>query len=88
MNKGSTKANVRAFNYEESIKNGLEIAIEDSIEVKEIEDEMIFSLDGGKPREFVLMAYLEGWDKDCTNVHMGAGFSLDMKFKVSEKQQY
>ena len=82
-----TKAGVRAFDYEASVANGMNIAIEDSLSLEEIEDDIILELKGGEPKEIIFMIYMEGWDRDCTNKHMGAGFDLDMKFKVSEKEQ-
>ena len=79
-----TKADVHAFDLESSLANGLEIAVEDSLSVEDVEKDLYIPLKGGEPKEIVLMAYMEGWDKDCTNQHMGSTFNLDMKFKISE----
>ena len=82
-----TKANVHAFDQEASIENGLEIKKEDSYSLENVEEEMLISLNGGEPKEFVLLAYMEGWDKDCTNQHMGSSFQINLEFKVSEEKQ-
>ena len=52
-----------------------------------MEDEILIQLKAGEPKEIVFMIYMEGWDLDCTNQHMGAYFSLNTKFKVSEEKQ-
>ena len=82
-----TKAGVKAFDLEASQENGLEIKKEDSYSLQTVEEEMLIHLDGGEPKEFVLMFYMEGWDLDCTNQHMGSNFNLNLEFKVSEEKQ-
>lgn len=82
-----TKAGIRAFDLEASLENGLEIKKEDSYALPEIEEKLMLDLRGGRPKEIVLMIYMEGWDKDCTNSHMGGAFNVDMKFKISEEKQ-
>ena len=67
--------------------NGLEIKTEDSLGLDVLEEEMLIPLAAGVPKEVVLMIYMEGWDKDCTNKHMGSNFNIDLDFKVSEEKQ-
>ena len=82
-----TKAGVRAFDLEASLENGLDIKKEDSLNLGQVEDNIIISLIAGVPKEIVFSIYMEGWDLDCTNVHMGGSFSLDLEFKISEEIQ-
>ena len=80
----STKENVHAFNKEASIANGLEIVKEDSLSLDEVEDKFFVSLNAGELKEIVLSIYMEGWDLDCINSHMGGSFGMDLQFKVAE----
>ena len=80
-----TKAGTRAFDL--ALSEGLEIKEEDSLSLEEVEEKMILPLKSGQPKEIVLMAYMEGWDLDCTNKHMGGNFNIDLQFKISEEKQ-
>ena len=82
-----TKKGAHPFDLEASLENGLEIAKEDSVGLNEIESKILIPLKAGKPKEIVLMAYMEGWDMDCTNQHMGSNFNIDLQFKISEERQ-
>lgn len=82
-----TKANVHALDTEASIANGMEIKKEDSLSLANVENKLFIKVPTGEPKEIVLLAYMEGWDTDCTNQHMGSTFNLDMKFKISERRQ-
>ena len=82
-----TRAGVRAFDLEASVENGLEIKTEDTLALNEVEDNLFINLKAGIPKEFVLSIYMEGWDPDCTNVHMGGSFNVDLQFKISEEVQ-
>ena len=82
-----TQKEVHGFDLEASIQNGLKIKKEDSLGLDVLEEQMIIPLMGGIPKEVVLMVYMEGWDKDCTNKHMGSNFNIDLEFKVSEEIQ-
>ncbi len=82
-----TKAGTHAFDLESSLNEGLEIKKEDSISLEELESQLVLPLKAGKPKEIVLMVYMEGWDLDCTNKHMGSNFNIDIDFKISEKEQ-
>ncbi len=79
-----TKENVHAFDKEASEANGLEIVKEDSLSLDEVEDKFQVSLKAGKLKEIVLSIYMEGWDLDCVNSHMGGSFGMDLQFKVAE----
>ena len=82
-----TKAGVHAFDLDKSLANGLEIKEEGALALDDIEENILLDLHGGVPKEIVLMVYMEGWDKDCTNVHMGGAFDIGIKFKVSQEIQ-
>ena len=77
-----TKKNVHPFDLEASIENGLVIKTEDSIALNEVEEKIAIPVKADKPKEIVLSIYMEGWDEDCTNAHMGGSFILDVDFKV------
>ena len=82
-----TKKGAHAFDLEASLSKGLEIGKEESYGLDEIESNIFIPLKAGKPKEIVLMAYMEGWDLDCTNQHMGSNFNIDLQFKISEEKQ-
>lgn len=83
-----TKAGVCAFDLQASLaKDNFDIKVEDSLSLEEVEEKMIIPLKSGQPKEIVLMAYMEGWDLDCTNKHMGSSFNIDLEFKISEEKQ-
>ena len=62
----------------------MEIVKEDSLSLSEVEDKFFVSLNAGEFKEIVLTIYMEGWDKDCVNSHMGGSFGMDLQFKVAE----
>ena len=80
-----TEKGVHEFVLEKS--EGLEIKKEDSLALDEVEKNILISLESGQPKEIELLIYMEGWDLDCTNSHMGANFNVDLQFKVSEQKQ-
>lgn len=82
-----TQAGVREFNLEQSLIDGVEIKKEDSYGRDDAEEHILIPLQSGIAKEIVLMIYMEGWDKDCTNKHMGSNFNIDLEFKVSEEKQ-
>lgn len=79
-----TKAGVRAFNLDESLNNGMIIKKEDSLSLDEVEKKFYLDLESEKMKELVLVIYIEGWDLDCINSHMGGTFDLNLKFKIRE----
>ena len=82
-----TQAEVHEFDLSSSLTNGLEIKKEDSYGLDDAEENILIPLQSGVAKEIVLMIYMEGWDKDCTNKHMGSNFNIDLEFKVSEEKQ-
>ena len=80
----STKANVHAFNKQASEANGFSFVKEDSLSLDEVEEKFYVSLNAGELKEIVLSIYMEGWDLDCVNSHMGGSFGMDLQFKVAE----
>ncbi len=79
-----TKAGVHPFLLDESLENGLEIKKEDSLARAEVEDKFSLQVKGGEMKEFVLAIYMEGWDMDCINSHMGGSFDMRLNFKIAE----
>ena len=78
----ATKADVKPFNLEKSLANGIEIAKEESITLDEVEDAIVIPMYHEKPKRVVVSIYMEGWDLDCTNAHMGSSFDLGLGFKI------
>ena len=78
----STEAGVRGFKLEESLEAGLEIAKEDSASLNNIEKKLMIPIKPEVPKRIVLSIYMEGWDKDCVNHHMGGSFDTKIQFKV------
>ena len=77
-----SKAGVHRFNYEKSIANGLEIAKEETLDIEDIEDTIIIPMYHEVPKRVVISIYMEGWDLDCTNAHMGGSFDFGLGFKI------
>lgn len=76
------KANIEQFDLEASINNGYKPSYEQSISKDQIEDTMKITLKDEKPVHIVLSIYLEGWDKDNTNMVEFAAFYADIQFKI------
>lgn len=76
------KAHMKQFDLDASIANGFAPAIEKSYSSAEIEDKMKIPVKDEKPTRFVLSLYLEGWDKDNTNMVEFASFNVDIQFKI------
>lgn len=79
------KKGIKRFNLEESIKQGLEIAKEDSIDLKDFENEakpFYFPVYRDTPKEVVVSIYIEGWDLESVNYTMGATFISELSFKI------
>ena len=77
-----TKANVHPFDYQASIDNGMEIVPENSVTLEEVEEEVIIPMYHEEPKRIVVSIYMEGWDLDCTNAHMGGSFDVEFGFKI------
>lgn len=82
-----TKAGVHGFNLEKSLENGMVIEKEDSITAKEAEESLAIKMDPKTTQEVVVTIYMEGWDTDCVNHHMGSSFDLGLKFKLKDQEK-
>ncbi|MCR5185249.1 MAG: hypothetical protein K6C32_04140 [Bacilli bacterium] len=78
-----TDAHVQAFKRSESLANGLEIKEEETLSRGEVEDKIQIPVKAYTPKRFVLSIYMEGWDEDCINAHMGGSFNVNLKFKIA-----
>jgi len=76
---------VHPFDLEKSVENGLIIKEEESLLVDEVDEEIMIPVYNQTPKRIVLAIYMEGWDLDCTNAHMGASFSVELGFKISRE---
>lgn len=82
------KSGTWMFNYEKSIENGVVIAKEESISLKQIKDnpEKYFKIpvDRGyeNTRKMIISIYIEGWDRHSINSTMGAAFESNISFKI------
>ena len=79
------KKGIKRFNLEESIKKGLEIKKEDSIDLKDFYKEakpFYFPVYRNTPKEVVVSIYIEGWDLESVNYTMGAAFISELSFKI------
>lgn len=76
------KAGVEQVDMESLKRNG-QIAMEDSKTLSEAEDSVRIGLSESSSKKIVLSFYLEGWDKDNTNLSMYAHFKVDLAFKFA-----
>ena len=79
------KKGIKKFNLEESIKKGLEIKKEESIDLKDFNNEVkpfYFPVYRDTPKEVVVSIYIEGWDLESVNYTMGAAFISELSFKI------
>lgn len=83
------KADVKLFNYDDSVANGFEFKTEQSIDLKDFENEVKpfrIPVYRNQPQEIVLSIYIEGWDLDSINHTKGATFISDLTFKIEREQ--
>lgn len=78
----STKQGVKHLDLEASMKAGLDLAKENSLSLEQTNDIQI-SLTSGVSKRIVLSFYLEGWDRDNTNLAMYSHFFVDFSFKLA-----
>ena len=81
------KANVKTFNYEASLANGLTFEKEKAYTLDQFEREDLFKpfvipVYAHKPQEIILSIYIEGWDLESVNYTMGATFDAAISFTV------
>lgn len=77
--------NVKRFNREKSLENGMHIAKEKALYLDDLaNDESLFYFPVYEytPRKIVLSIYIEGWDLDSINSTMGANFLSNLSFKI------
>ena len=82
------KKDVKRFNLEKSLENGIEIAKEDSHEISEFSgntNPFVIPVYRDTPKEIVLSIYIEGWDLDSVNYTMGATFISNIAFKIERE---
>ena len=82
------KKDVKRFNLEKSLENGIEIAKEDSHELSEFSgntNPFVIPVYRDTPKEIVLSIYIEGWDLDSVNYTMGATFISNIAFKIERE---
>ena len=83
---GINKETAYTFNEQASLANGLRFAEEESISLKDLqENESLIKIPCYKdvPTEIVVSIYLEGWDHQCINGTMGASFDTKISFKLN-----
>lgn len=83
------KAGVKLFNYDDSVANGFEFKTEQSIDLKDFENEVKpfrIPVYRNQPQEIVLSIYIEGWDLESINHTKGATFISDITFKIEREQ--
>lgn len=80
-----SRKGVHPFNYEKSVENGMEFAKEESMTLEEIDEKIMIPLYNETPKKLIVSIYMEGWDLDCTNAHMGGSFDVSLAFKISRE---
>jgi len=81
------RANVKRFNKEASIANGLVFEKEKAFTLDQFNysnnfKPFVIPVYAHKPQEIVLTIYIEGWDLESVNYTMGATFDASISFKV------
>jgi len=76
------KAKIAQFDLQASKNNGFIPAMEKSLSPTQIEDTMKIPVKNQQPTHIVLSIYLEGWDKDNTNLVEYGAFNADIQFKI------
>ena len=82
------KRDVKRFNKEKSLENGVDFAKEESLSLDDFNKEekpFVFPVYKDKPQEIVLSIYIEGWDLDSVNYTMGATFISNIAFEILER---
>ena len=74
---------INTFDLEASLDNGLVIAEEKSLGIEEA-GQFAMKMYSGKQRKFVLCIYIEGWDRENTNLTMYAAFKLEINFMAQD----
>ena len=85
------KKDIKLFNLEKSLENGLEIKKEPSHSLSDFDvtyKPYHFPVYRSEPAEIILSLYVEGWDLDSVNYTMGAGFISTLSFMIEREIQY
>lgn len=78
-----TKAEIQHVNIDKSLENGFEIKKENSISLEDAPSKMEIPISARSPKRFVVSLYLEGWDRDNTNLARYAGFTIEICFMIT-----
>lgn len=79
----STKSGVKHLDLDASIEAGLDLAQEKSLSLEEAGN-IRLSLGSNISKRIVLSFYLEGWDKDNTNLAMYSRFFVNLAFRLAD----
>ena len=85
------KANVKRFNKEASIANGLVIQKENALSLDQFDNAhrpfapLLIPVHKERPTKIVISMYLEGWDEVSINSTMGSNFIADLKFQIARR---
>ena len=81
--------NVKTFNKEKSLENGLELAKEEIYKLSDFErvgyTDFVIPVKRYTPTKFVLSIYIEGWDLDSVNYTMGATFISKLSLRIDRR---
>ncbi|MCQ2798995.1 MAG: hypothetical protein MJ220_03840 [Bacilli bacterium] len=79
-------AGVKSIDMAESIKNGLEVAVEDSMSLEDVgKNAKLIPLRNNTPKRIVFSIYIEGWDRDNTTLSAYGAFLASIKLKVTRE---
>jgi hypothetical protein len=82
----NTKSGVKHVDLASSIANGLEISKENSVDMATINNTKDFiELKENEAKRFVFSIYIEGWDRDSTNLAMYGSFLANFTFRATQE---
>lgn len=82
----NTKSGVKHVDLASSIANGLEISKENSVDMAKINNTQDFiELKANEAKRFVFSIYIEGWDRDSTNLAMYGSFLANFTFRATQE---
>ena len=82
------KKDVKRFNLEKTLENGVEIKKEEALDLEEFANNVKpyhFPVHRNTPQEIVVSIYIEGWDLDSVNYTMGATFLSSLSFMIERE---
>ncbi len=81
--------NVKTFNKEKSLENGLEFAKEEIYKLSDFNNvgytDFVIPVKRYTPTKIVLSIYIEGWDLDSVNYTMGATFISKLSLRIDRR---